>query len=107
MKPVIKATLAAIGGTVLLTMSTMALSSSDHDKARSLKEGGEIVPLETILNKAKTDQPGRVVETELERKGERYVYEIKIVDDKGTVRELKYDAKTGELLKRERESKRD
>ena len=103
MHKIVKSTMIALATVVVPPAFGVAFASGDHDKARALKQSGEIMSLETILEKARKDQPGRVVETELERKGERYVYEIKIVDDKGGVRELKYDAKTGEPLKRERE----
>jgi uncharacterized membrane protein YkoI len=101
MKSLINTAATAVCAAALLAMAGAAWSDSDHDRARALKNAGDIVSLETILEKARKDQPGRVVETELERKGERYVYEIKIVDDKGGVRKLKYDARTGELIKRE------
>ena len=45
-----------------------------------------------------------MLETELERKGERYIYEIELVDDQGQVWELKFDAASGELLKEKQEN---
>jgi uncharacterized membrane protein YkoI len=101
MKTPIKTAATAAGAAALLVLAGAAWSDSDQDRARALKNAGDILSLETILEKARKDQPGRVVETELERKGERYVYEIKVVDDKGSVRKLRYDARTGELIKRE------
>ena len=53
---------------------------------------------EEILERVKTQQPGRVVETELERKSGRYVYEIDVIGDDGVKKEFKYDAKTGALI---------
>jgi uncharacterized membrane protein YkoI len=91
----------------LVLAGPVLASDDDHDRARALKSSGEILSLETILEKARKDQPGRVVETELERKGERYVYEIKVVDDKGRVTELKYDARTAEQIKRETKGRRE
>jgi uncharacterized membrane protein YkoI len=58
----------------------------------------DILPLEEILRRVKAQYPGRVTETELERKRGGYVYEIDVVSDDGVKRELKYDAKTGELI---------
>jgi uncharacterized iron-regulated membrane protein len=71
---------------------------SQHDLARRLKEAGDIQPLETIIAKAKAQHPGRVLEAELNKRGEQYVYEIELVDDKGVVWKLYYDARTGDLL---------
>jgi uncharacterized membrane protein YkoI len=44
-----------------------------------------------------------VVEIDLDRKRGRYIYEIEIVDDQGVEWELDYDARTGELLRTERD----
>lgn len=87
-----------------LALSSAVLVAGDHDDAKRLKEAGDIQPLEQILAKARAVKPGRVIETELERKGKRYVYEIEIVDNNGVVWELKFDAKSGELLKTETEN---
>ena len=83
----------------LLVLAPAGFARENHDEAKKLKEAGEILPLERVLEQAHRDQPGRVVETELEKEGRRYLYEIKVVDDRGVVHELKYDAKSGELLK--------
>lgn len=88
---------------VLLTFAVPGFASESQDEAKKLREAGDILPLEQILEKAKQKQPGRVVETELERKSRRHVYEVKIVDEKGVVHELEYNAKNGELLKAEKE----
>lgn len=92
-----------IAATLLAGIAGTGIASEDQDQARTLREAGDILPLEQILEKAKQKQPGRVVETELEKKSGRHVYEVKIVDDRGAVHELKYDARTGELLKAKRE----
>ena len=93
-----------IAATVLLASATPGFAGESQDEARMLREAGDILPLEQILEKARQKQSGHVVETELERKSRRHVYEIKIVDEKGVVHELEYDAKTGELLKVEKEN---
>ncbi len=85
--------------TALLVFATAGFARENHDEAKKLKDAGEILPLEQVLTQVRRDQPGRVVETELEKEGRRYLYEIKVVDDRGVVHELKYDAKSGELLK--------
>ena len=69
----------------------------------SLAQQGDILPLEQILQTAREHHTGRVLETELEREGDRYVYEIELLDESGQVWELEFDAATGELLKREQE----
>ena len=88
---------------VLLAGAGAGFAFEDHDEAKKLKDAGAILPLEQVLAQARRDRPGRVVETELEKKDKRYVYEIKIVDEQGVVHKLKYDAASGELLKEKRE----
>lgn len=63
----------------------------------------DLIPLEEILAKAKQEKGGRIIEAELDRDFGRYVYEVEIVDDAGVEWELKYDARTGKLLRTERD----
>lgn len=75
-----------------------ALADSDHDEALKLKEAGEILPLELIITKARQQHSGHILEIELEHKDGRYIYELEILDDKGTIWELEYNAQNGELI---------
>lgn len=77
---------------------------ADHNKARGLKQSGEILPLERILERANKRHKGKVLETELVRRGPGYIYEIELVDQRGIVWEMKFDAKTGALLETEQEN---
>ncbi len=75
-----------------------AFADQDYVAARKLRESGEILSLEKIAEHARTAQSGEILETELDREGGRYVYEIEILDQAGQVWELKLDAKTGDLI---------
>jgi uncharacterized membrane protein YkoI len=77
--------------------------SREYDEIRSLQQRGAILPLQQILERAQRYRRGRVLETELDQKGERYIYELEMVDDRGQVWEMKFDAASGELLKDEQE----
>jgi uncharacterized membrane protein YkoI len=81
-----------------------AYSSGEYDEVRSLQQRGAILPLQQILDRARPYHEGRVLETELERNGARYVYEIELVDDQGQVWEMKFDAASGELLQEKQEN---
>jgi len=94
-------TAASLG--ILLGLSPNSQASDDREAARQLQQAGEILPLETILQKARAVRPGRVLEVEFETKRQRYIYEIEILDEAGVVHELKLDARSGELLKIEQE----
>lgn len=81
-----------------------ASADDDHKKARRLLDAGKILPLETILNKTSELHPGgRVIETEFEEEWNRYVYEVEMVDSKGVVWEIEFDAKTGAVLSNEQD----
>lgn len=76
------------------------LADEDHKRARELVRSGDIIALEQLLQKIDTDEEGRLrlLEAELEDKSGRLVYELELVNEKGVVRELLFDAKTGEAL---------
>lgn len=81
-------------------------NDDDHasESARHLRERGDIVPLERIVEAAQSIHPGRLIRTEFETKNGRYIYEIEMLDKDGTVWELKFDAATGAFIKQEREN---
>jgi hypothetical protein len=81
----------------------IAVADSDHELARKLRESGEILSLEQIVERARAVKPGEIIETELDRKQGRYVYEVEILDSAGQVWEVELDAKTGELLEIEQD----
>lgn len=88
---------------VLMRFHGAAPADDDHDRAKRLKEAGEILSLEQVVEKAKKDHPGQLLEAELEEKKGRLIYELELLDEEGIVWELKYDAKSGELLKEKQE----
>lgn len=63
----------------------------------------DVLQMEDILAKAKRDRPGRVVEVDLDRRGKRYIYQVEVIDAAGAEWELEYDARSGELLRSERD----
>lgn len=77
---------------------TQADDGHDHDRARQALEAGEVLPLRTILERVERDSPGQVMEVDLERKGERWIYEIKLLRTGGALVKLKIDARDGTLL---------
>ncbi len=89
--------------TLLLLISTAAVSDEDQAVARKLRASGQILSLEKIYGLAKNIKQGEILETELEKKRDRYVYEVELLDKNGQVWEVKLDAKTGQLIKLENE----
>ncbi len=88
----------------LLGLGAAALATDiGQDEARRLRREGRIVALGDIVAEILARWPGRIIETELERDGSRYVYEIELLGDDGHVYEFEYDARTGRRLEFERE----
>lgn len=75
--------------------------SIGYNEVRELRKSGKILPLEAIIDKAKRFKTGKVIETELEKDDGVYVYEIEVLDDRGWVWEMEFEASTGELLELE------
>lgn len=97
MRSIYRSALAAL--LLVVSNTENAFSEDAHDAAKTLKESGEILPLETIVEKARRQVPGRILEVELKKK-ERLIYELELLDENGVVWELYYDAKTGELIRK-------
>lgn len=77
-----------------------AEDSGDHDRARQAVESGEILPLQTVLEKVSHVTPGRVIEVELDRKHGRWVYEIKVLRPGGSLVRLLVNASDGAIIDR-------
>jgi len=92
--------LAAAG---ILLACLPAVADEDHELARKLRESGAILALEDIARQARAAKPGELLETELEKKHDRYIYEVEILDSAGQVWELKLDAANGRLISMERD----
>lgn len=77
--------------------------TDEYDEIRRLRQRGEILSLEQILQHARLGREGRVLESFLEKERGRYVYNIELVDEQGQVWEMELDAATGEVLENHRE----
>ena len=95
--------------TPLFLISTIVLAFSyshadeDHDKAYQLLRSGEVLPLEEILKISSKHVQGKILEVELEQEDKQLIYELEILDNKGIVWELKVDAKTGTLIRKDQD----
>ena len=88
-----------IGSAAFLGVLSFSSSAGEHDQVRDLVKSGNILPLETILERLKETSSGRIIEVELEHKNGRLIYEIEQIDEHGVVREYYFDAANGELIK--------
>ena len=80
--------------------SPWAVADEDEEVASNI-EG--VAPLRSLLAQLHETYPGQVLEVELEKeeygKGDIWIYEVKLLTDKGRVLKLEYDAINLELLK--------
>ncbi|VAW70304.1 hypothetical protein MNBD_GAMMA09-2545 [hydrothermal vent metagenome] len=83
---------------VLIGLSQSTLADDDYIEARRLQDSGEILPLQTLLEKIKPAFTGKVLEIELEKEKGQIVYEVEILGKDGIVREIYINARTGEIL---------
>ena len=83
---------------LLAGLPAQAGDRRDHERARAALEAGEVRPLAELLAEVESRYAGRVIETELERDGGRWIYEMKILPPSGRMFELKLDAATGAVL---------
>jgi len=84
----------------LVTSTPWAVADDDEEITNNM-EG--VAPLRSLLARVHEAYPGQVLEVELERedygKGDVWVYELKLLTEKGSVLKLEYDAVNLELLK--------
>jgi uncharacterized membrane protein YkoI len=71
----------------------------DHDRALKAVRKGEVMPLEKVLTLVRTKYKGTVVHTKLQREHGVWMYELKILDRNGRMREVYGNAKTGKPIK--------
>ncbi len=83
----------------LLSLGSPALAGdSDHERARKAVAKGEALPLDVMLQHLAKVAPGQVIEVDFERERGRWVYEFKVLQPDGAIREVEMDAKTAKVL---------
>ena len=78
--------------------SSTSSSRFSHDDAREALRKGKVMPLTAILDIVAKRQPGTVIAVDLETKHGRLIYEIDVITEDGRRRELRLDARSGEIL---------
>lgn len=74
-------------------------ADDDHNRARSAVMAGDILPLKQILERVGAERPGQVLEVELERSRDAWVYEIQLLQPDGRRVKLEVDARNGQILR--------
>ncbi|MBR0701230.1 PepSY domain-containing protein [Bradyrhizobium diazoefficiens] len=83
-------------------LAPMPAAAGDHDKGapdavRRAVEAGEIRSLADILASLRGKLPGEIAGVEIERARGRWIYEFRLIDDKGRLYEAHVDARSGEI----------
>ena len=79
---------------------TARASDDDHEQAHRAVQAGEVMPLRSVLERLEREHPGQVLDVELEREDDRWIYEIKLLQSGGQRVKLKLDARSAELIQR-------
>lgn len=80
---------------------SLAADALDQDEVLELIKQGELLPLETLLQRHRERLQGRLIDLELEHEEGRWIYELELIDAQGVVREYKIDARSAEWLGQE------
>ncbi|TNM63383.1 PepSY domain-containing protein [Aliirhizobium smilacinae] len=73
---------------------------ADYERARDAVRDGQIMPLKSILQKIDVERYGRIIDIRLGRSQSQDIYQVKLRDGGGVIRNLKVDARTGAVLGR-------
>ncbi len=101
-RPHIRVVLHALLAAGLATLIGLPVATAgdqrDHERARAAVQAGEVLPLQTLLERLRRTHPGQVLELELEREDGRWIYEVKLLQADGQLLKLELDAATGQVL---------
>ena len=81
-----------------ICLAPIAARSSDHDEARRLRESGQILPLQQVLSRHRHRLGNQVLDVDLQKRGDRYVYEVETLDKRNKAKKHYFDATTGRRL---------
>jgi uncharacterized membrane protein YkoI len=68
-----------------------------RDEVRRAVEAGEIKSLAEILATVRGQLPGEIAGVDIEREGDRWLYEFRVIDSKGRLFDAYIDARSGEI----------
>jgi uncharacterized membrane protein YkoI len=93
---------AALALAILMLPAAPQAGERERNAMREAVQRGEIRPLAEILAAIRDKLPGEVVGVEIERKRERWLYELRVVDRQGRLFEVHVDARNA-VIERTRE----
>lgn len=90
-------------GSDILALAGDKTSSAGHNEVLKYRQGEGILPFEEVLAIVKDRIKGEIIEAEFEIEDGIPVYEFKYIDESGHVLEVYTDARTGVVIKEERD----
>ncbi len=93
---------------IIVLAGTTAYSDSTSKKNRhqdvyQQRQSHNILPFQEVLKKVRPHIQGEIIETEFEMEDGIPIYEFKYIDKNGYVLEMEVDARTGRIIKVERD----
>jgi uncharacterized membrane protein YkoI len=83
----------------LLITAPAVHAAEDYQQARSLAEAGVIKHLDTIIMRARRNgMTGQILDVAFHQNRGRYVYVVDVVDDRGVLHEVIFNAVNGAVL---------
>jgi uncharacterized membrane protein YkoI len=91
-----------VGLSVALALPALGIADErspeqGQNELRRDVERGTAKPLSEILAAVRQQLPGEVIKVHAEREGGRWIYELRILDEKGRVFEVHVDAQTANI----------
>lgn len=85
----------------LFSIAAAPVSADPLDDLFYPPDANGVLPIERILDQARSSTPGTITEVELELEHGKLIYEVEILTSDNERVEIEYDAKTGAELTRE------
>lgn len=82
-----------------LLAAAPTVDASDQDRARAAVRAGQARPLGEILAQVRGAYPGDLLDADLRKGGQRWVYRLKILGPDGRVQVLTVDAQSAQVLR--------
>lgn len=83
-------------------VSWAGVDAHEYQQLQQAITSGEILPARQILDQVEKSHPGKIIEMELDRDNQRWVYDVKVLRADGTAIKLELNAKDGALLQEKR-----
>src|SRR3989442_15934583 len=82
-------------GALALACAAAAIADDDHARARAAREAGQIVPLQTIVDRVQKEFTGTLVSVEFEDDDGRFIYKVKLLTPAGGIVKAEDEARDG------------